>query len=276
MLPSCALDQKPEILIHKLFVDLGYFWLNCCVRQLFFDGLRFKSLENSSSSPYLSTKNMKSYFRTKQLAAAFVAPLLLTSASQAALVIAGITDGDLTGGNPKSIILQAAAPVADLSVWSIGSANNGGGTDGEEFTLPAGSLDTGGAIVIVANSASLNFFQDNFVQNFTLVQTNVASVNGDDAIELFNNGSIFDVYGDPDTIGDGETWDYTNGYAFRIGLAVGPFDQENYSSNAFAWDNATEQQHIDPFVAAGFTAIPEPGSVLLFGLAGLGFLRRRR
>ena len=57
---------------------------------------------------------------------------------------------------------------------------------------------------------------------------------------------------------------------------MGAFNQANYACNAFAFDNATEQQHIDPFVAAGFTAIPEPGSVLLFGLAGLGFLRRRR
>ena len=219
---------------------------------------------------------MKSNFRIKQLAGAVVAPLLFTSGSQAVLLIAGVTDGDLTGGTPKSIILQAAAPVADLTLWGVGSANNGGGTDGEEFTLPAGSLAAGDVIVIAGTTASFNFFNDNFVQNFTLLQNGSASINGDDAVELFNNGSVFDVYGDPDTLGDGETWDYTDGFATRIGTGVGAFDQANYASNAFAFDNKTEQQHIDVFVASGFTAIPEPGSALLFGLAGLGFLRRRR
>ena len=219
---------------------------------------------------------MKSNSRTKQLAVGVFAPLLLTSASQAVLLIAGVTDGDLSGGNPKSVILQAAAPVADLSLWGVGSANNGGGTDGQEFTLPAGSLATGDVIVIAANTASFDFFNDNFVQNFTLLQSGSVAINGDDAVELFNDGSVFDVYGDPDTLGDGETWDYTDGFATRIGAGVGAFDQANYASNAFAFDNATEQQHIDVFVAAGFTPIPEPGSVLLFGLAGLGFLRRRR
>jgi hypothetical protein len=219
---------------------------------------------------------MKSNFRIKQLAVAVVAPLLFTSGSQAVLLIAGVTDGDLTGGTPKSIILQAAAPVADLTLWGVGSANNGGGTDGEEFTLPAGSLAAGDVIVIAGTTASFNFFTDNFVQNFTLLQNGSASINGDDAVELFNNGSVFDVYGDPDTLGDGETWDYTDGFATRIGTGVGAFDQANYASNSFAFDNTTEQQHIDVFVASGFTAIPEPGSALLFGLAGLGFLRRRR
>ena len=56
---------------------------------------------------------------------------------------------------------------------------------------------------------------------------------------------------------------------------MGAFDQANYASNAFAFANKTEQQHIDVFVAYGFHAIPEPGSALLLGLAGIGFLHRR-
>ena len=219
---------------------------------------------------------MKANSRTKQLAAAVVAPLLLTSTSQAVLVIAGVTDGDLTGGNPKSIILQAGGAVADLSLWGVGSANNGGGTDGEEFTLPAGTAALGDVIVIAANTDSFDFFANNFVQNFTLHLNGAANINGDDAIELFNNGSVFDLYGDPGTNGDGETWDYTDGFATRVGGGFGAFDQANYSSNFLAFDGMTEEQHIAVFVAAGFTAVPEPSSALLLGLAGLGFLRRRR
>ncbi len=219
---------------------------------------------------------MKTKSTTKYLAAAFLAPILLTSTSHAVLVIAGVTDGDLTGGNPKSIILQAAAPVADLSLWGVGSANNGGGSDGQEFTFPAGSAAGGDVFVIAANQDSFDFFANNFVQNFVLFLDGAANINGDDAIEVFNNGSVFDVYGDINMIGDGETWDYTDGFATRIGVGVGAFDQANYNTQVGAFDTLTEQQHIDIFVAAGFTPVPEPAIALYLGFGALAFLRRRR
>lgn len=100
-----------------------------------------------------------------------MAPLLLASTSHAAFVITAVTDGDLSGGNPKSIMLQAVAPVADLTAWGVGSANNGGGSDGQEFTLPAGSAAAGDVFVIVPNAVSQDFFANNFVQDFTLWST---------------------------------------------------------------------------------------------------------
>ena len=214
--------------------------------------------------------------KLKTILTASAASLLLTASSQGVLVIAGVTDGDLSGGNPKSIILTAAAPIADLSVWGIGSANNGGGSDGEEFTFPAVSLNSGDAIVVAGNTDSFNFFANNFVQNFLLYQDLAASINGDDAIELFQNGVVFDTYGDINVLGDGETWDYTDGFATRTGGFPGAFDQANYSSNAFAFDGMTESEHISVFEGAGFTAIPEPSSALLLGLGLLPFARRRR
>lgn len=66
----------------------------------------------------------------------------------------------------------------DLSTWGIGSANNGGGIDGEEFTLSGGTAATGDVIVIAGNTASFDFFANNFVQNFVLLQHGAAKSTG--------------------------------------------------------------------------------------------------
>lgn len=236
---------------------------------------RHKDLLSPSIKLHTSIKMSFSTPKVK-LFAALVAPFLFASQGQAFLVIAGVTDGDLSGGNPKSIILQAAAPIADLSMWGVGSANNGGGSDGEEFTFPAISLSAGDTIVVAGNSVSADFFTNNFVQNFILYTDGGANINGDDAIELFMGGAVFDTYGDIATDGTGQSWDHIDGFATRIGGGPGAFDQANYSSNPLAFDGLDESQHVAIFVGAGFTPIPEPGITSLLALGLVGALRRRR
>jgi hypothetical protein len=85
----------------------------------------------------------------------------ITDASTAkSLIISGVYDGPLPGGYPKGIELFVINDISDLSIYGVGSANNGGGSDGEEFSLPVNSASAGTYIYIASDSA--NFHDFNF------------------------------------------------------------------------------------------------------------------
>ena len=57
------------------------------------------------------------------------------------MVITGVVDGPLSGGTPKAVELCVLNDIPDLSIYGVGSANNGGGSDGEEFTFDIRTLN---------------------------------------------------------------------------------------------------------------------------------------
>jgi len=127
------------------------------------------------------------------------------------LVLTAVYDGGLTGGLPKGIEIYAYNYIPDLSVYGIGSANNGGGSDGEEFTFPAVQVNAGTYIYIASEATEFqNFF--GFAPDYT---SGSVIINGDDAIELFKDGLVIDVFGDINTDGTGQPWEYLDGWAYR-------------------------------------------------------------
>ncbi len=129
------------------------------------------------------------------------------------LIISGAYDGPLTGGLPKGIELFVINDISDLSKYGVGSANNGGGTDGQEYTFPADAVTAGSYIYVSADSAGFNSF---FGFNADYITTSMG-INGDDAIELFENGVVIDVFGDINMDGTGTAWDHLDGWAYRNG-----------------------------------------------------------
>ena len=203
------------------------------------------------------------------------------ASANADLILTGVIDGDLPGGIPKAVVVRAEADIADMSIYGVGSANNGGGTDGEEFNFGTdGGLTTatvGDVFIIVSNGDGADFFNNNF-SGLNVFTDGMASINGDDAIELFQSGAVIDTYGDIDVDGNGETWEYVDGYGIRTGGAAGAFDQANWNSVNLGFDGEDEATHVTIITAAfGFTpAVPEPATAVLFGLAGLGLCVVRR
>ena len=128
------------------------------------------------------------------------------------LIITGAYDGPLSGGTPKGVELYVVNDIADLSAYGIGSANNGGGTDGEEYTLPADSATKGDFIYIATEIPNFTTWFG-FAPDYN--GGSAVSINGDDAIELFHNGSVIDVFGDINVDGTGQPWEHLDGWAYR-------------------------------------------------------------
>lgn len=138
--------------------------------------------------------------------------------SETGLIITGIFDGMLTGGTPKGIELYANEDIEDLSIYGIGSANNGEGSDGVELQL-SGYTTKGSFIFIATEETSFNTW---FKFNADFIDDMAVAINGNDAIELFydstatfsGNEIIIDVFGEPNS--SASSWNYENGWAYRM------------------------------------------------------------
>jgi len=132
--------------------------------------------------------------------------------AQSDLIITAVFDGNLPGQLPKGIELYVLNDIPDMSIYGVGSANNGQGSDGIEFTFPDDSYPAGSYIYIATEIPQFtNFF--GFAPNYT---GNAVNINGDDAIELFMNGEEVDVFGEIEYETFDGSWNYQNGWAYRV------------------------------------------------------------
>lgn len=223
-------------------------------------------------------------------------PLAAGSASAAhlSLGITGVFDGPLTGGLPKVVELYAFEDVADLSQWAVGSANNGGGTDGPE-TILSGSASKGDFLYVVDGLAEFtSYFGPTTASVFdgSFGAGGAASINGDDAVEVFFDSTgafagsevVGDTFGDINVDGSGEPWDYLDGWAYRNSLTspTPPGGVFTIAEWSFSGINATDGDTSNatsnsPFPIGSFQPIPEPATFALMSIAlcGLTTMRRR-
>ena len=133
-------------------------------------------------------------------------------------VLALTWDGSDTNDG-KAVHVVANADISDLSIYSLGVANNGGGSDGPEYIFPAISLSEGDNVLVARNPAALTAYFDDCGNEFDqiLEANNSISQNGDDAIELYSGETVIEVYGDVNVDGTGETWEYSGSWAYKIG-----------------------------------------------------------
>jgi len=196
-----------------------------------------------------------------------LAIMAVACTASAQLVITGVVDGPLPGGLPKCIELYSCGDIADLSVYGLGSANNGGGTDGIEFTFPADVVAAGTFIYVEAlNSTYPTSFFDFFGFNADYDGGFAVNHNGDDAIELFLTAGVpdpivVDVFGDINTDGTGEPWDCLDGWAKRVTFTGPDGSMFNLANWTFSGPDALDGELTNdtaavPFPLGGYECDP--------------------
>ena len=126
-------------------------------------------------------------------------------------------DGSGTNGG-KFVHVRVNRDISDLSRYGLGVANNGGGTDGIEFTFPAVSASEGDHILVAREPETIaGYFGGCYNEFANVFQSDAMSQNGDDAIELFDGMDVIETYGDANVDGTGQPWDYANTWAYKVG-----------------------------------------------------------
>lgn len=125
------------------------------------------------------------------------------------------------GASGKAIHLVANADIADLSEYGLGSANNGGGTDGQEYTFPAQSVNSGDHILLLRDQTAMENYLTTAGLNLwdVIIEDtagDAADGNGNDAVELFKNGAVVETFGDINDDNSGTNgWDYQDAWAYK-------------------------------------------------------------
>jgi hypothetical protein len=189
-----------------------------------------------------------------------------------AMKIVGVFDAS-EGSSPRGVEIEVLSNISDLSIFGIGSANNGGGTDGQEFTFPAESAQTGDLIYVI-NSGQLSAFQTFFETSLSPYESGALSINGDDAIELFESGQVIDVFGtiDCDPNAGSSTcpeWEHTDGWAYR-NSGTGPdgstFVLNNWNISQLAsLDGTLNSNSTNPYPSANLLSL-QNNTILNFAI----------
>jgi hypothetical protein len=161
-----------------------------------------------------------------------------------AMELQGIGDLDIPSSGGKFVHLVATADIADLSVYGLGMANNGGGTDELEWSFPEGlSALSGDQILLYRDLDVVNAYMD-ASNTFDLLleapagSTSPVSSNGNDALELYFYGAVIEIHGDLEFEGGSSnydhSWAFNDSWAYKVD-GVWTYGGPNCSDDE--WDN---------------------------------------
>ena len=188
------------------------------------------SSDNSKTKTLTSGSNMLVYTSNSEIYGfATVAEPELQPLELKGIMDFDTPDRDVTG---KAIHLYANQYIENLSnyCYGIGVANNGGGSNGQEYTFPSMSVDAGSHILVCRSKDTMdNYMNASNIFDYVLQDnTSEISQNGDDAIELFKDGVVIETFGDINRDGTGLAWEYTDSWAYKDPSGTVTFGSGNW------------------------------------------------
>ena len=87
------------------------------------------------------------------------------------LILQGVLDLDLPtqGFTGKATHLVATNNISDLSIYGLGTASNGGGSDSIELTLPAISVNAGDDILLARDTNAIHLYFGSCFNSFEVI-----------------------------------------------------------------------------------------------------------
>ena len=180
---------------------------------------------------------------------------------ESALSMQGIIDFSLPGGWAKAVHLVATEDIADLSVYGIAAAMNGAASSGTPDLNLTGSALAGDHILVAKSSGAtetlINTYMNasNVFDDVQIFNTALQNFNGDDAIELYFNGSVVEAYGEVGVDGD-DGWNgfqiYDDTWAYKGADGVWTFGNTDCTDNSYyMWDSGCEYPYLVDKQATG-------------------------
>ena len=152
------------------------------------------------------------------------------------MIFTGVISGSLPGGLPKALEIYVVNDVADISAYGIANANNGDPSGGiPKFSFPEVGA-TAGTYIYISKEAEK--FEEYFGFAPDYIEDPSLAINGDDVMELYYNGEVFDYMGEIGVDGTGEPWEYLKGWMYRNNQ-TGPNTTFTLSEWMFSGINAT-------------------------------------
>ena len=172
-----------------------------------------------------------------------------------ALSMQGIIDFSMPGHWMKAVHMVATDDIADLSVYGINAVfHNESASDGAPAVNLTGSASAGDNIIIAKtggvgdpNSGGyttqewLDAYMNasNVFDVIQIANNALPSFNGDDAVELYFNGSVVETYGVVGVDGTGESWEYTDSWAWKEVDGTWTNAAVNCTDNSYyMWDSS--------------------------------------
>ena len=133
------------------------------------------------------------------------------------LSLQGVMDLSIPSSGGKEAIHLIALSEGLIINHGIGIAVNGQGSNEPNFYLDTFFVNTGDDILLANNPGAMNNYFGECMGEFEHVFDVSLSINGDDAVVLYEQGLAVEIFGDINVDGTGQEWEYLDSWAYKVG-----------------------------------------------------------